>query len=64
MARERRESLAGAQARRDELTRDLAEAGAAAGTLDRLTETHEYEAALLEDARSRLKELLDAMPAC
>ncbi|MDE2860874.1 MAG: SMC family ATPase [Chloroflexota bacterium] len=63
MARERREELADAQVRRDGLTRDLAEAGAAAGTLDRLAETHEYEAALLEDARSRLKELLDAMPA-
>ena len=63
MTRERRESLAGAQTRRDELTRDLAEAGAAAGTIERLTEAHEYEEALLEDARTRLTALLDAMPA-
>ena len=46
MERERREELTGAQRRRDELTRDLAEAGAAAGTIERLTEAHEYEAAL------------------
>ena len=63
MATERKEALSGAQAHRDELTRDLAEAAAAAGTLDRLADAHAHEAALLEDARSRQKDLLDAMPA-
>ena len=63
MAQERREELAAAQRRRDEITQELADATAAAGTLDRLSESLEYEAALTEEARSRLKELLEAMPA-
>ena len=63
MAQERREELAAAQRRRDEVTQELADATAAAGTLDRLSESLEYEAALTEEARSRLKELLEAMPA-
>ncbi len=62
LARERREELAAAQRRRDEVTQELADATAAAGTLDRLSESLEYEAALTEEARSRLKELLEAMP--
>ena len=62
MAAERRDELARAQARRDDVTRRLAEASAAAGTIDRLAESVEHEAALLADARSRLQTTLDAMP--
>ena len=63
MAQERREELADAQKRRDEVTQELADATAAAGMLDRLTEWHKDSVALLEEARLRLKEQLDAMPA-
>ncbi len=62
MAQERRDELADAQRRRDEVTHELADATAAAGMLDRLTEWHKDAVALLEEARSRLKEQLDAMP--
>lgn len=62
MAQERRDELAAAQRHRDEVTQELADATAAAGMLDRLTEWHNDAVALLEEARSRLKEQLDAMP--
>ena len=62
MAQERRNELADAQKRRDEVTQELADATAAAGMLDRLTEWHKDSVALLEEARLRLKEQLDAMP--
>ncbi len=63
MAAERRAELAAVQGRRDDVTRRLADARAAAGTIDRLAESHGYEAAALADARLRLQSLLDAMPA-
>ena len=63
MAQERRNELADAQRRRDEVTQELAVATAAAGMLDRLTEWHKDATALLEESRSRLNEQLDAMPA-
>ena len=62
MAQERREELADAQKRRDEVTQELADATAAAGMLDQFAEWRNDAAALLEDARSRLTEQLDAMP--
>ena len=62
MVQERREELAAAQRRRDEITQELADATAAAGMIDRLSEWHADAIALLEESRSRLKEQLDAMP--
>ena len=62
MDRERRAHQARAQERRDALTRDVAEAVAAGGTLERLAESQKLEAALLAAAQSSLEELMDGLP--
>ena len=63
MDRERRAEQARAQERRDTLTREVAEAVAAGGTLERLTESQKLEGSLLAETQSRLEELLDSLPA-
>ena len=62
MDRERRAEQARAQERRDALTRDVAEAVAAGGTLERLAESQKLEAALLAATLSSLEELMDGLP--
>ena len=59
---DRRKEQAGAQERRDRLTRDVEQANAAGAEADRLSASLEFEESLLAASQLRLKEVQDAMP--